>query len=513
MKPRLRQLIEHMRQGLVEREEPVRLALLAALSGEHLLLLGPPGTAKSELARRLREVFDGGAYFERLLTRFSVPEELFGPLSIKALEQDRYQRLTDRYLPSASIAFIDEIFKANSAILNALLTLLNEREFDNGAERLKTPLISVIGASNELPEWEELDALYDRFLIRYQVEGVSDAGFDLLLGLEDVQRAEPSAGLKLSGADLRMIQAEAQALPLADEVTHLLKGLRGYLRGQGRYVSDRRWRKLLKLLRVAAFTDHRDRVDVWDCWLLQHCLWDTPDQRAGILEWYEQHLGTDAVLNPERLTRLTDTWEATLVEESNAVRQLRNEAGDKLYLDPADELTTEPHTDRRATRDGEPLYLAPPDQEDRDDGGRGYTRDELQARFFDDHYQQCHIEGRWVTLDDFTGIAGNRLVAREDHRPHTEPVCYSAAHVRDRMAEVQSLLDAVGRYHGAVQNKLIHIDESLTDHLWVGDGFTEPAQRTLRHSLEVAHDLAQRIGRTRDGFRELPVRGQEDGQS
>ncbi len=135
LKKNLSRLIVSLQQGFIERDTAVRLALLSLLAGEHLLLIGAPGTAKSELARRLQLAVNEGDYFERLLTKFSVPEELFGPLSIKSLEQDRYHRLTKNYLPSASIGFIDEIFKANSAILNSLLTLLNEREFDNGERR------------------------------------------------------------------------------------------------------------------------------------------------------------------------------------------------------------------------------------------------------------------------------------------------------------------------------------------------------------------------------------------
>ena len=265
MKRRLEKLISKLQQGLIERDIPTRLTLLAALAGEHILLLGPPGTAKSELARRLKLVFSEGSYFERLLTKFSVPEELFGPLSIKALEDDRYERLTHCYLPSATIAFIDEIFKANSAILNTLLTLLNEREFDNGNKRIKTPLIAVVGASNELPEGDELAALYDRFLIRYQVEPVSSQGFDHLLQLKDNNQINLEKSILLNSEDIQTIQHNAQQLPLSDEVVYIFKSLRKYLREKKIYTSDRRWRKLVKLLKIAAYTNSKKSVEVWDC--------------------------------------------------------------------------------------------------------------------------------------------------------------------------------------------------------------------------------------------------------
>lgn len=298
--------IAKLQRGLLERDMEVRLMLLAALCGEHLLLLGPPGTAKSELSRRL-STLTGGEYFERLLTRFSVPEELFGPLSIKGLERDEYNRKTEGYLPTAEVAFIDEIFKANSAILNALLTLLNERLFDNGNERLPVPLLCLVGASNELPESEELDALYDRFLIRKSVDQVSKGQLGDLarLAAKNANRVfvQEGAGDDMSGdlclEDFKSTAGRAiEDVDISDEIIDLLTELRNYLQDKCEppiYVSDRRFMKAVNMMQVAAFADNRSQVSEADTLLLEFVMGNRPDDsqkvRSKVLDILASDLG------------------------------------------------------------------------------------------------------------------------------------------------------------------------------------------------------------------------------
>ncbi|KAL3147397.1 hypothetical protein ABBQ38_014463 [Trebouxia sp. C0009 RCD-2024] len=308
---RLHRAIEVMQQGLVERDTEVRLLLLAALSQEHILYIGPPGTAKSELGRRLSRLC-AGTFFERLLTRFSVPEELFGPLSMRALEDDRYVRQTEGYLPTANVAFVDEIFKANSAILNTLLTVLNERLFDNGTKRELVPLLCLVGASNELPESEELDALYDRFLIRRQVSQVSDFGLPAMLaaaadnslagtGLigssSNGNAPESQESIALTFDECRQIRQEAlNTVKVPIEVRQLLADLRTHLREKLEppvYVSDRRLVKAIGLMQVAAYTSGKDSVSLLDCLLLEHILWQQPDQQARITDFLLSQISED----------------------------------------------------------------------------------------------------------------------------------------------------------------------------------------------------------------------------
>ena len=328
--PRLRGLLDDLERGLLERGATVRLCLLAALAGEHVLLIGPPGTAKSELARRLHRAFAGAPYFERLLTRFSTPEELFGPLSLKALEDDRYERLTAGYLPTAGIAFLDEVFKANSAILNALLTLLNEREFDNGAGRARTPLVSVVGATNEVPADESLAAFYDRFLLRVPVAAVGDASFAALLTLPDADAAPATTPITPDERQALLQQRNAIALPV--DVLEHLQALRRVAAEHAITVSDRRWRQFVGLLRTVALTEGRAAVDAWDLWLAPYALAREPAQIAPLQRWFAEAVARAAAQDAPWLTRAVEAFERQLEIEQAAENQPDDGGAGKLAL-------------------------------------------------------------------------------------------------------------------------------------------------------------------------------------
>ena len=324
---RLNDAIEFVAQGLIEREAQARCLVLSALCGEHLLFVGPPGTAKSELARRLHRIV-GGRYFERLLTRFTVPEELFGPLSLAALDEGRYERDIDGYLPTASIAFLDEVFKANSAILNALLTLLNEREFDQGVRRIVTPLVTVVAASNEVPDEEALRAFFDRFLFRCMVAPVSDASFGRLL--ERIDRPQGD-GPRLDVAELACAQAGAEGVAVGGAVSDALFGLRALLATHAIEVSDRRWVRIVRALRIAALANGRDEVAIDDLCVVPFLVCERADQEALVETWFAGLMGAAQAVTPERLARVVEAFDKQIELEANATELAFDDSG-KLSL-------------------------------------------------------------------------------------------------------------------------------------------------------------------------------------
>jgi MoxR-like ATPase len=297
MKHKIQTLLADMNTGLVDREHAIKAALLSVLAAENLVLIGPPGTAKSQVSRRVAQHIQTGdiqhpqagesSYFEYLLTKFSTPEEIFGPLSISELKADRFRRNTTGYLPTVQVAFLDEIFKASSSILNALLTILNERIFHNGNAPQRVPLRSLISASNELPTGqEELSALYDRFLMRTFVGPVRD---DQLHRLFDTPGAPHHASTQLTPNDLQAVDAAAPQVTVPPEVGEAVRGIwaahkEAFKEDRREYLSDRRLVKLLKLLRVSAATNGRTEVDLSDAMLLQHCLWNHPDNMDKVRE-------------------------------------------------------------------------------------------------------------------------------------------------------------------------------------------------------------------------------------
>lgn len=268
--------INNIRQELgdefIERDEEITGTLCAILSKQHLFMVGKPGTAKSMLIDAICERIDSAEYFQWLLTKFSTPEEVFGPISLKALENDKYTRITKDKLPEAHIGFLDEIFKANSAILNALLTLANERKYHNNGKPVIVPLQSLFGASNELPESEELGALYDRFLLRYVINYIADDG-DFMQMLKTIPNANPTT---ITLTDLQLAQTEVQNIAVPDDMMELLINIRGKMRVEGIIASDRRYKQSISILKAHAWLEGRTAVAEDDMEMLSHILWSQP---------------------------------------------------------------------------------------------------------------------------------------------------------------------------------------------------------------------------------------------
>lgn len=320
MLERFKQLLGEMNRGIYEKETEISLSLLAALAGESIILLGPPGVAKSMVARQLKTAFRDAQSFEYLMSRFSTPDEIFGPVSIQKLKtSDTYERAMEGYLPTADVVFLDEIWKAGPAIQNTLLTVINEKIFRNGNREMHLPLKLLVAASNELPaKGEGLEALWDRFVIRIEsrpikleknframlLESHADflgptdftdstdfSGFTGGLGHADFADNADFSDLKITSEEYAEWTERIDKIGVKIEVLDAISAIRKSLRAvnvdeaaerRNIYVSDRRWKNIVRLLRTSAFMQDREEVDICDLLPIYHCLWQEPEERDAI---------------------------------------------------------------------------------------------------------------------------------------------------------------------------------------------------------------------------------------
>lgn len=298
---KIQQASSFLNKTFVERNDEVEGIMLSVLAKTHILLLGPPGTAKSQLVIVWSKLIKGAKYFQWLLTKYTTPEEIFGPYSLAALEKDEYIRKVENKASEAHFIFYDEIWKANSGVLNANLTLINERLFYNGQTPVKVPLLTLVGASNELPEEDDnLDAMLDRFILKYHVKPiVEEQNFMKMLVGDIADKIEPILTLE----DILVLQEATKKVPIPSEMLELYATLRRDFATEGLVSSDRTYRNTIDILRAAAlfrygrnfvnekakgnmkdkdFKFEDIKVEEDDFEVLRHALWADPKHESKI---------------------------------------------------------------------------------------------------------------------------------------------------------------------------------------------------------------------------------------
>ncbi|MBR0032409.1 MAG: AAA family ATPase [Treponema sp.] len=293
---RMKALLSALNKNLYGKEEAVRLALLSAVASESIFFMGPPGTAKSMISRRIAQAFKIDAdkdYFEYLMNEFSTPDEICGPVELSALNENpsRYVRQTEGYLPKAKVAFLDEIWKSGPAILNTLLTIINEKKFHNGSQVERVPLMALSAASNELPEKDRgLEALWDRFILRVYVNPVNNIEDFFKIVDGGGEEFSLDDGQKLDINEVIAWKPQIDAVVLDDKARSVIQAIRQELtvlnsdearaEEEKYYVSDRRWKKIVHILKTSAFLNGRAFVDLMDCSLIEHMIWSTDAQHT-----------------------------------------------------------------------------------------------------------------------------------------------------------------------------------------------------------------------------------------
>lgn len=331
---KLRAISDDMNKNHIARQNEINGLMLALCAREHILFLGPPGSAKTSMVTDFNSYIEKSRYFYWLMGQFTTPEEIFGPVDIAGMKTGIYRRVVNGKLPEANIGFLDEPFKASTAILNSLLHIMQEREFENDGTTIEVPLSFIVGASNELPaEGENLSAIYDRFVLRFMVRYLTDSSdFSQLLNLPN--EIKHSAG-NISIEDVVAIQTATSSIVISKTAEESIQLLWQTCNNEKLAISDRRWRKLIKIMKADAFIKNQIELLPDNLVVAKHMLWDTPEQIQKINSLVNACIDPDAS-KAEEISSAVDS----LISEFNSRRKVMS-AGEKAgMIDQIRELGT-----------------------------------------------------------------------------------------------------------------------------------------------------------------------------
>lgn len=324
---KFRAIEQEMNQIYLERQEAIRGLMVGLIAGEHIVLLGPPGTGKSDMSENLTGRITG-RYFHWLMMRTTTPDEIFGPVSVSALKNDSYKRNTTAKLVEADVVFLDEVWKANSAVLNSLLGIMNERQFDNDGQSITCPLQFLVGASNEMPEdKQELGALWDRFMLRYIVGDIKNPkNFEILMNGQNIA----STCTTITMQELAAAQAEAEQVDVRAIVSRLTE-LRQKVTALNIYCSPRRWKKAVKLVKAHAWLECRKQATDDDLAILAAVVWDEPAQLQEVRKTILALANPMDIEATNILDEATELWQKAVNEQdADKMLKLGSEANKKL---------------------------------------------------------------------------------------------------------------------------------------------------------------------------------------